>query len=214
VAQSTLAQQLAGKFLVVDGPDGAGKSTQLRRLQQWLAGQGVNLLVTRDPGGTAIGDRVRTILLDPGAGEMSVECEIMLYMASRAQLIDQVVRPALAAGQCVLCDRFVSATVAYQGAGGANTADIIRVADVAIGHTWPGLTIILDIDPQHGLNRVKRGLDRMEAKGLDFHRRVRDGFLTQARENPDRFTVVDALADEETVFTRLRTAIETWLAAH
>lgn len=198
------AGRLAGRFLVIDGPDGAGKSTQLARLARALGERGADVVVARDPGGTPIGDRVRAILLDPAAGEMAVRCELMLYMASRAQLVEQVVRPALAAGRCVLCDRFVSSTIAYQGAGGGvSAAEIRRVAEVAIGSLWPDLTVILDLDPAAGLARVRRGLDRMEAKGLAFHARVREGFLRQAAEQPDRFAVVDAAGDADAVAARL-----------
>lgn len=206
-----LASKLTGRFIVIDGPDGAGKSTQLNLMTQWLREQGVNLLVTRDPGGTPIGDRIRQILLDPAAGEMSVECETMLYMASRAQLVDQVIRPAILANQCVLCDRFVSSTVAYQGAGGANVDEILVVADLAIGHTWPDLTIILDIDPEEGLSRVQRGLDRMEAKGLHFHKLVREGFLRQVHQFPDRFTSINAAGDVKEVAQHLREKLTDWI---
>ena len=203
-------RELAGRFIVVDGPDGAGKSTQIARLGEWLAKQGVDVRLTRDPGGTDIGDRVRQILLDRAAAEMAVACETMLYMASRAQLVAEVVRPALAAGRCVLCDRFVSATVAYQGAGGANVNDIMTVANVAVGDTWPDLTILLDIDADAGLSRVPRGLDRMEAKGLAFHRAVRELFLRQAAADPKRFTVVNAAGSEEEVAARMRETVMGW----
>ena len=207
---SELAGKLAGKFIVIDGPDGAGKSTQVARLADWLAAQGVDVVRTRDPGGTAIGDRVRTILLDRAAAEMSVACETMLYMASRAQLVAEVVRPALAAGKCVLCDRFVSSTIAYQGAGGADPAAILGVAEVAIGGTWPDLTVILDIEAERGLARVKRGLDRMESKGPDFHRRVREGFLRQVEQFPLRFAVVSSAGAVDEVAQRLREAVTSW----
>jgi len=207
---SELADKLAGKFIVIDGPDGAGKSTQVARLADWLAAQGVDAVRTRDPGGTAIGDRIRAILLDRSAAEMSVACETMLYMASRAQLVAEVVRPALAAGKCVLCDRFVSSTIAYQGAGGADPAAILRVAEVAVGGTWPDLTVILDIDAEQGLARVKRGLDRMESKGPEFHRWVREGFLRQAEHSPRRFAVVSAAGAVDEVAYRLREAVASW----
>lgn len=207
---SQLARKLAGKFIVVDGPDGAGKSTQIASLAAWLANQAVPLATTRDPGGTAIGDRIRRILLDPGAGEMSAACETMLYMASRAQLVAEVIRPALADGKCVLCDRFISATLAYQGAAGVNGDEILAVAEVAVGRTWPDLTIILDVDSQTGLSRIRGRPDRMEAKTLEFHFRVRQAFMHQAAEHPGRCVVVDATGQVDQVADRLRQALLTW----
>ncbi len=197
----------AGKFIVIDGPDGAGKSTQIDLLAEWLSSEGVAVVRAQDPGGTAIGARIRRILLDPAAGEMSVACETMLYMASRAQLVAEVIRPAIERGACVVCDRFVSATVAYQGAGGVDTSDIHAVADVAIGHTWPDLTVVLDISAEAGLARVGAEMDRMEAKGAAFHRRVRDGFLRQAQDSPDRFVVVPAAGEIADVAGRMQAAL-------
>ncbi|RPI62734.1 MAG: dTMP kinase [Planctomycetaceae bacterium] len=179
---SELAKKLAGRFIVIDGPDGAGKSTQIRMLIDYLKTHGVELAVTRDPGGTPIGDKIRAILLDNSHGEMAVPCELMLYMASRAQLVHQVIAPALHSGKCVLCDRYVSATIAYQGAGGIAAEPIRRSADIATGGLWPVLTIILDTPTEIGLGRVGHtgGIDRMEAKGLEFHSKVRRIFLDQA----------------------------------
>lgn len=207
---SEMAARLTGKFLVIDGPDGAGKSTQLTRLTDGLRAEGLEVTTTRDPGGTVIGDRIRDILLDGRHGEMAVACETMLYMASRAQLVEQVVRPALAAGRCVLCDRFISATVAYQGAGGADEAQILSVGKVAVGDTWPDLTILLDLDSATGLSRVGSEPDRMEARGLEFHRRVRDGFLRQAKQRPDRYAVVDATGEADEVAQRIRRVLDAW----
>lgn len=209
---SELAGKLRGRFIVIDGPDGAGKSTQIRLLAERLAGLGVQLTLARDPGGTPIGDRVRAILLDRAHGEMAVECELMLYMASRAQLAHEVLRPALAAGRCVLCDRYVSSTIAYQGAGGADAAAIRHVADVAIGGLWPDLTVILDLPADRGLARVPNAHDRMEAKGNEFHARVRESFLRQAKDDPARFLVVDASGEVDAVQTRLREALTRFFA--
>ncbi|MFW6154839.1 MAG: dTMP kinase [Planctomycetota bacterium] len=205
-----VADKLRGAFLVMDGPDGAGKGTQLERFEAWIRELGVEVVRAQDPGGTAIGRRIREILLDPACGEMTVTCETMLYMASRAQLVAEVVRPALTGGACVVGDRFVSSTVAYQGAGGADTDAIRRVADVAVGPTRPDLTILLDLDPAAGLGRLRRTADRIEAKGLAYHRRVRDGFLRQAAAEPDRFAVIDAGGSVETVAERVREAIIAW----
>ena len=207
-----LRQMLAGKFIVLDGPDGAGKSSQLKLLAEHLQQRGVNLLATRDPGSTAIGNKIREILLDRANDEMSVACELMLYMASRAQLVAQVIRPALDRGCCVLCDRFVSATIAYQGAGGVDESAIRDVAQVAVEGLWPDLTVIVDLPPEIGMTRLgaDRNKDRMEAKDMAFHARVRESFLAQAQANPTRFTVIDGRASLMEVQSRLRNAIENW----
>jgi dTMP kinase len=209
-----LVKKLAGRFLVIDGPDGAGKSTQAGLLAEYLRAGGAAVRLVRDPGGTAIGDRIRQILLDRAHGEMAVECELMLYMASRAQLAAEVIRPALAAGMCVLSDRYISSTIAYQGAGGMDPDAIRQAAKIAVGPTWPDLTVVLDLPSDEGLARAGRlnGHDRMEAKGLEFHRRVRELFLEQARREPGRFVVVDASGSTDEVQIRLRGAIEDWTA--
>jgi len=204
-----LADKLAGRFLVIDGPDGAGKSTQVALLAAWLGERGLDVLTTRDPGGTAIGDRIRAILLDPACGEMTAACETMLYMASRTQLYDEVIAPALARRQCVLCDRWVSSTVAYQAAGGMAPARIRQAYEAALGSAGPDLTLLLDLPAEEGLARLGRDgpHDRIEAKGLTYHRRVREGFLAQARAAPDRWVVLDAAGSPEDVQQRLREAV-------
>ena len=157
--------KLTGGFIVIDGPDGAGKSTQLRLLAEFLRGEGLAVREVRDPGGTPIGDRVRAILLDNAHGEMAVACELMLYMASRAQLGEEIIRPALTAGQCVLCDRWVWSTTAYQVAEDKATAkDIMEIYRLALRDFRPHLTIILDIPAEAGLARLTSTPDRIEAK--------------------------------------------------
>jgi len=207
-----LSDKLAGRFVVIDGPDGAGKSTQVALLAEHLRAGGLDVTLVRDPGGTAIGDRIRQILLDRAHGEMDVACELMLYMASRAQLAAEVIRPALAAGNCVLSDRYISSTVAYQGAGGVDVESVMQAGQIAVGRTWPDLTVILDLPSDTGLTRAGRAdeHDRMEAKGSDFHRRVREIFLEQARREPGRFAVIDASGSIEEVSARLEMAIENW----
>ena len=209
-----------GRFLVLDGPDGAGKSTQIALLARRLR-DAVDVVSVRDPGGTVIGDRIRGILLDNAHPDMSVACELLLYMASRAQLVAKVIRPALERGACVICDRYISSTVAYQGAGGTDIRAIRQVAEVAVGGLWPDMTVILDLPAETGLSRVgRRGgdakpgtLDRMEQKGLEFHRRVRDLFLQQAGERPDDFAVVDATQAAEAVHESVWTAVMKRLGA-
>lgn len=212
-----LVDKLAGRFVVIDGPDGAGKSTQLKLLAENLRAAGLTVCQVRDPGGTAIGDRIRTILLDRAHGEMAVTCELMLYMASRAQLAAEVIRPALSAGQCVLGDRYISSTIAYQGAGGMDAESVRMAGRIAVGATWPDLTIVLDLPSDEGLARAAaaRGQhDRMEAKGLEFHRRVRELFLLQARQDPAHFAIVDAAGTVDEVHARIRQAVEKWATPH
>lgn len=200
---------LTGKFVVFDGPDGSGKSTQFARFLSFCRERGLDLCEVREPGGTAIGEQIRRVLLDPDNADMSLRCEMMLYMASRSQLIEQVIRPALEAGKLVLADRFVSSTLAYQGtAGGMAQDDIIRVARVAIEPYWPDLTVVFDVDEHVASSRLNPLLDRMELKGEVFHRRVREGFLHQAENSPDTYLVIDASSDEDAVFQTLLGGME------
>jgi len=201
----------AGRFIVLDGPDGSGKSTQIKLLAGWLAEQGVEVVATRDPGGTEIGGRIREILLDKRCTEMSVGCETLLYMASRAQLWDEVIMPALTGGACVVCDRWVSSTIAYQGAGGGSVDDIRKIFRAVLKDAKPDLTIILDLDSSAGLKRAgkRTQLDRMESKAQEFHVRVRKAFLSQAAAEPKRFAVVNADAPVEEVQRQVREAVET-----
>ena len=205
-------RRLAGRFLVLDGPDGGGKSTQLEMLAAHLRASGLEVLSVREPGGTAIGEKIRGILLDRRHDDMAVICEMLLYMASRAQLVAQRIAPALAAGQCVLADRFVWSTIAYQGAAGADVEAIRQVAKVAVAGAWPDLTVILDLPAEAGLSRLKRDKDRLEQRDLDYHRRVRQSYLDQARQVGDRAAVIDASASPDQVQQALRGAIEAWLA--
>ena len=200
---------LTGKFVVFDGPDGSGKSTQFARFLSFCRERGLDLCEVREPGGTSIGEQIRGVLLDPDNADMSLRCEMMLYMASRSQLIEQVIRPALEAGKLVLADRFVSSTLAYQGTGGGMAQDdIIRVARVAIEPYWPDLTVVFDVDEHVASSRLNPLLDRMELKGEVFHRRVREGFLHQAENSPDTYLVIDASSDEDAVFQALLSGME------
>ena len=202
---------LRGRFLAFEGPDGSGKSTQIARFQAWAESQRLPLLVVREPGGTPIGERVREILLDPAHEEMNVRCEMLLYMASRAQLVQERVEPALRDGTCVLSDRFVGSTLAYQGAaGGLPEADIRAVAQVAIGGRWPDLDVLLDVDTETAMRRLNPLLDRMESKGAAVHRRVREGYLAEARRDPRRHLVVDASHTPDEVFADLLKGLEAW----
>jgi dTMP kinase len=190
---------LAGRFIVFDGPDGSGKSTQFSRLAG-LAGRHLTVCEVREPGGTPAGEAIRHVLLDPALADMSVRCEMLLYMASRAELVAERIRPALDRGEFVLADRFVSSTLAYQGAaGGLERSDILSVGRVAIGQTWPDLTVIFDVDDRIAASRVSGERDRIESKSAEYHRRVREGYLAQAREESETYLVIDASRDPDAV---------------
>ena len=197
-----------GKFIVLDGPDGCGKSTQCELLAEWLKAQGVEVELFRDPGGTAIGEKIRRILLNPEHVAMSTAAEVMLYMAARVQLWTERIAPVLAANKCVLLDRWLSSTCAYQGyAGGYGIENIARIAADCLERTWPDLTVILDVDLETAATRLDRQLDRMEQKGDNYHQKVREGFGKLAQERSD-FVVVDASSDIETVHKKVVTAVE------
>jgi len=203
------AEKLAGKFIVIDGPDGAGKSTQMAMLSEWISRQGVSVTEARDPGGTVIGDKIRDILLDRSHDGMTIGCELMLYQASRAQLMGEVIEPAIQAGRCVLCDRWVSSTVAYQGAAGVHEpGEILQIYDWAVSERYPDLTVVLDLPAENGLARLTGKPDRMEARSTEFHAKVRDSFLSQADASPERFTVVDATKPIDQVHQEIVSKIE------
>lgn len=190
---------MAGKFIVLDGPDGCGKSTQTKLLAEYLTSQGVDVLTMRDPGSTAIGEKIRHILLSPEHAAMSLRTEVLLYMAARTQLWGETLAPALADGKCVVLDRWLSSTCAYQGyAGGFGIDNIIRLAQNSLERVWPDMTIILDTELATSSKRLKTQLDRMEQKGAEYHRMVRDGFLEVAHLH-QHFVVVNAAPDIQTV---------------
>jgi dTMP kinase len=205
---------LAGRLIVLDGPDGCGKSTQVRRLCQWLAGLGVAQESFRDPGDTLIGEKIRQILLSPEHGQMDTMTELLLYMASRSQLWTEKISPSLGAGRCVVLDRWLSSTCAYQGAAGGFGMDrVIRIAEQTLERVWPDLTIILDVDLKTAATRMQRQLDRMEQKGDEYHARVRQGFLDLACGRKG-FVVVDAGRDVESVHDEIIRVVSAWAEAH
>jgi dTMP kinase len=188
-----------GLFITFEGLDGSGKSTQLRRAVQYLRKCGHRVRVTREPGGTRTGERIREILLASRTGKLAPLAELALMYAARAQLLEEVVRPALARGEVVVSDRYNTASFAYQGYGRELGTATVRAFDrVICGQTQPDLTIILDLDPKRALGRALRDirrrsrLDRIEAQGLAFHQRVRAGYLAIARRAPERIKVLRA----------------------
>lgn len=206
---SEIIGKLAGRFIAFDGPDGSGKSTQISRFVAWAREQGLIVREVREPGGTSIGEQVRSILLDPINAEMTLGCEMLLYMASRSQLVEREIKPAIERGELVVADRFVSATLAYQGNAGGLCVDWIQtVAEVAVAGCWPDLTIILDVDDSVAVGRLNPLLDRMELKGREFHRLVRKGFLEQAESWPERYAVIDASQEANTVEKEVRQRVD------
>lgn len=172
-----MAEDGTGRFLVLDGPDGCGKSTQAARLAAWLEGTGRDVLHVRDPGATRVGEKVREILLDPAHEELEPVTESLLFMAARSQLIAERIRPALARGDIVVCERWLTSTVCYQGyAGGMDPLAVWRIGEFASGDLRPDLTLVLDVDPEVGLERVGAERDGFESRSLAFHAAVRDGF--------------------------------------
>ena len=190
---------LCGKFIVLDGPEGSGKSTQSQLLRAALEAAGLDVLAVRDPGTTRVGEQIRGILLNPDHTEMGMRCEMLLYMAARAQMMVELIHPALQAGKVVVGDRFVSSTLAYQLGGDGMTADDIRaVGQIATGGRWPDLTIILDIPADKSMARVKRAKDRIEQRPMDYHAQVLKNYLSQARGQPN-YRVISADRDQAVV---------------
>ncbi len=197
-----------GLFIAFEGVEGAGKGTQIELARAHVESRGHEVIVTREPGGTALGDRLRDAVLDPAAGEVDPRAEALLFAAGRAQHVVDVIRPALAEGKVVLCDRYVDSSVAYQGSGrGLGEQDVLTLNAWATQGLFPDLTILLDLDPAAGLERAG-GTDRIEAEDPDFHRRVADAYLRIAEEHPDRVAVIDATGTVEEVHARVVEAID------
>ena len=197
-------------FVTFEGPEGSGKSTQIQRVGRWLRERGRECVVTKEPGGTPIGDRIRAIVLDSAHAGMDATAEVLLYAASRRQHVVEVIRPAVQRGVTVLCDRYADATLAYQGYGRLLDLDRLQMLNEwATGGLQPDITLLYDIDEELGLSRaharnaemtVDEG--RFEAEDLRFHRRVREGYLAMAVASPKRYVTIDASGTIEEVFAR------------
>jgi dTMP kinase len=198
---------ILGLFITFEGPDGSGKSTQIELVADYLRRQGYNIYCTREPGGTAIGDQIRNVLHDVNNTEMSSRAEILLYSASRAQLVEQIILPRLAQGDVVLCDRYADSTYAYQGYGRQlDFATLRAITKFATQHLEPDLTIYLDLAVEKGLQRKADAnaagegeWNRMDQLKLDFHQRVHRGYLEMAKNEPKRWLVVDASGTVEKI---------------
>ncbi len=202
-----------GVFIALEGGEGAGKSTQATLLEQWLAGSGHDVVLTREPGGTVVGAALRAILLDHDTGALAPRTEALVYAADRAEHVEALIRPALTVGGIVISDRYVDSTLAYQGAGRSlDAADLAQLAQFATGGLRPHLTVVLDVDPVDGLGRAGEP-DRIESEPLDFHQRVRDQFLALAAADPEHYLVVDAAGDPYAIHAAIRAAVEPLLPA-
>lgn len=187
-----------GIFISVEGPDGSGKSTQIRNIKNFFADKGIDIIFTREPGGTAIGERIREIILDKACSEMDNMTEAMLYAAARAQHVAEVIRPALAEGKIVICDRFVDSSIAYQGYGRKLGDSVTVINDFAIGGCMPDVTFLLKMDPKIGRRRIRQDQqDRLEQEKDDFHMRTFEGYLELEKKYPQRIVGIDATGSIE-----------------
>lgn len=199
-----------GRFLVLEGIEGSGKTTQMQTVVSELRAAGHEVAATREPGGTALGERLRGLLLDPDLPGMCPDAELLLMFAARAQHLEEVILPALRAGRWVVSDRFTDASFAYQGGGrGLGMERVAVLEDWVQGDLRPDRVILLDIDPATGMERaVQRGRrDRMEREALEFFERTRAAYLERVRRDPERYCVIDAVADVDTVAARVREAV-------
>ncbi len=208
-------------FITFEGIEGCGKSTQARHLKDYLEGNGREVLLTLEPGGSRLGKELRKMLLSLENNDLTREAELFLYLADRTQHVQQVIRPALHTGKTVISDRFIDSTVAYQGFGREMHVQTLQNMNrVAVDGTWPDLTFLLDLSPETGLRRaLERNMvqnitsseGRFEAEALDFHIRVRLGYLELASQEPQRIVVLDAAEDQDTVFDRVRNRVNEYI---
>jgi dTMP kinase len=207
----------SGFFITLEGPEGSGKSTHASRLAEYLRSKGRDVLLTREPGGTAIGDQIRAILNDHANTAMHPRAEILLFCASRAQLVNRMIRPHLARGGTVVCDRFSDSTLAYQGYGHGLDLGILRtISNFATEQLTPDLTLLLDLPVEIGLARRRRSesdWNRLDALEVAFHRRVRQGYLELSRAEPGRWVPIDADREEEAVWESIKKSVSTRLAS-
>jgi len=199
-------------FITLEGPEGSGKTTQIQLLAGWLREQGYEVVLTREPGGTDIGDQIRAVLHDPRNTAMGATAEILLYSADRAQHVAECIRPALADGKVVVSDRYYDSTLAYQGYGRGLDLEMLRtITAFATGGLKPDLTLYLDIAPEEGLQRRQAGgeeWNRLDAETLEFHQRVRAGYMELIEQEPERWVVIDAVRALEEVQEKIRAKVQ------
>jgi dTMP kinase len=199
-----------GFFISLEGGEGAGKSTQKRRIVEWLQEQGKTVVETREPGGTAVSEEIRRVLLDTRNAGLNATAELLLMFAARSQLVEEVILPALANGKVIVCDRFADASYAYQGGGRKLGAETVALVEkIVLKDLQPDLTLLFDIPVELGMARVAgRGeADRFEVEAMDFFERVRQAYLERAAANPQRFRIIDASEDEEQVWRQVKNAL-------
>ncbi|NYV78749.1 dTMP kinase, partial [Streptomyces sp. UH6] len=210
--EPTAAPAANGFFIALEGGDGAGKSTQAEALAEWIRAKGHEVVLTREPGATPVGKRLRSILLDVSSAGLSHRAEALLYAADRAEHVDTVVRPALERGAVVISDRYIDSSVAYQGAGrDLSPTEVARISRWATNGLVPHLTVLLDVSPETARERFTEAPDRLESEPAEFHARVRSGFLTLAASDPGRYLVVDAGQEPEAVTTVVRHRLDQML---
>lgn len=198
-----------GLFISLEGPDGSGKSTQIEYLKEYFRELSLECVFTREPGGTEIGEQIRQIILDRGNSRMSDMTEALLYAASRAQHVEEKIRPALEAGKIVVCDRYVDSSIAYQGYGRAMGEQIGEINAYAIGGCMPDLTILISVDPRVGRKRIAAGdRDRLESEKLRFHEEVYRGYLELAKKDPERIKTVDGTGTREAIRDEIRSYVD------
>lgn len=208
---------MRGKFITFEGPDGSGKTTQVRRLTAYLQDAGFTTAATREPGGTEVAEKIRGILLDPLNRQMTDRTEALLYAASRSQHVEELIQPALADGKIVICDRFTDSTIAYQGFGRKQDLEFLaQVNEIATRGLKPDLTLLLDISPEAGMGRIfaSRGTkgDRLEQQSLDFHSRVRQGFRFLAEKDPGRIKLISGEKPADEVFREIKGYVDELLS--
>jgi len=198
-----------GYFITFEGGDGAGKSTQIKKLMEHLQSKGFDVILTREPGGTDIGEKIRQIILDPENSEMDAVTEAMLYAASRAQHVAQVIKPAIDEGKIVICDRFIDSSIAYQGYGRGLGDSIGIINSYAVGDYMPHKTFLLKLKPQVGNKRISgREKDRIELEAVSFHQKVYDGYEALEKEYPDRIVGIDASGTIEDIHNTIKSHID------